>query len=266
MSEIVPGLQRGFYVLSFLSDGVAKSLDEITKQTGYPKASVLRMLYTLEQIGAVERDVAGKEYRALSVITSIEGNNGVFNRLVDNVLAKLSAETGLSGEWFIPQENGMYLARRASPPTGELWVIARTGYTRNWYDEFDCVAILGHTFANPNKKSFSEGSIWQYTEEGGKKNLTHDQILQILKTTKLAVTQAVAKVDSETSDETISDPFFNSNGVLRIAHGVFDKDSLKGVLALALPFRPDYKQKMIFFKKTLTKYAKELNHHLKLTS
>jgi DNA-binding IclR family transcriptional regulator len=60
----VPALDRGLAVLEFLSrDGKPATVSEITRQMRLPRASVFRILSTLQTRGFVEVDASGKAYQ-----------------------------------------------------------------------------------------------------------------------------------------------------------------------------------------------------------
>jgi DNA-binding IclR family transcriptional regulator len=61
---IVPALARGLEVLELLSqNGRPATVAEITQELQLPRASVFRILYTLQHKGFVETDAAGKTYQ-----------------------------------------------------------------------------------------------------------------------------------------------------------------------------------------------------------
>ena len=61
---IVPALDRGLDVLEYLSqDGRAGTVAEITQELKLPRASVFRILHTLQQKGYVTADASGRTYQ-----------------------------------------------------------------------------------------------------------------------------------------------------------------------------------------------------------
>jgi DNA-binding IclR family transcriptional regulator len=61
---IVPGLERGLQMLAqFTRQSPLLSGAELSKRMGLPRASVFRMIYTLEQAGLLERAQDGVNYR-----------------------------------------------------------------------------------------------------------------------------------------------------------------------------------------------------------
>jgi DNA-binding IclR family transcriptional regulator len=61
---LVPALDRGLDVLELLSqDGKPATVAEITQRLKLPRASVFRILYTLQEKGFVETDPTGKTYQ-----------------------------------------------------------------------------------------------------------------------------------------------------------------------------------------------------------
>lgn len=61
---LVPALDRGLDVLELLSrDGKPATITEITQRLKLPRASVFRILYTLQEKGFVETDATGRTYQ-----------------------------------------------------------------------------------------------------------------------------------------------------------------------------------------------------------
>ncbi len=61
---IVPGLERGLRILSaFTRNEAVLSAPELARRLEIPRSTVFRLLATLEQMGLVERDASGKDYR-----------------------------------------------------------------------------------------------------------------------------------------------------------------------------------------------------------
>src|SRR4029077_735452 len=63
--DAAPALSRGLMLLAYLNREGASSLDRLAKATGFPKASLLRMLRTMESSGAVAREGLGKRWHSL---------------------------------------------------------------------------------------------------------------------------------------------------------------------------------------------------------
>ncbi|RMD75109.1 MAG: hypothetical protein D6820_15355, partial [Lentisphaerae bacterium] len=66
-----PALQRGIEIIRLLADQIPRTLEELNRQTGIPKSSLLRFLETLELLNIVERDPVTRAYRALAMLLPI---------------------------------------------------------------------------------------------------------------------------------------------------------------------------------------------------
>jgi DNA-binding IclR family transcriptional regulator len=55
---------RGLQLLTYLNREGASSLDRLARATELPKASILRLLRSMEASGAVARDGASKRWRS----------------------------------------------------------------------------------------------------------------------------------------------------------------------------------------------------------
>ncbi|MEM6393937.1 MAG: helix-turn-helix domain-containing protein [Planctomycetota bacterium] len=59
-----PALTRGLLLLRRLGDGGPRTLEELARDSGWPKTSVLRCLQSLERMGAVTRDPMDRRFSA----------------------------------------------------------------------------------------------------------------------------------------------------------------------------------------------------------
>lgn len=65
----VPGLERGLLILSqFGRHEPVLSAPEIARRLGIPRSTVFRLLTTLEQLGFIERDATGRDYRLTAAV------------------------------------------------------------------------------------------------------------------------------------------------------------------------------------------------------
>ncbi|MFA5689832.1 MAG: helix-turn-helix domain-containing protein [Kiritimatiellales bacterium] len=222
MKSSVPGLSRGIQVWKVLCEQGDASLDQITQRTGFPKASVLRMLQTLCDLQLIARDEKTGAYRATARIVFAAGAAPEFELRVQQALEKLSAELQVTAEWYEPGADGLLLVRRASPPDAEVRVKARAGFLRRWNDELDAVAVLGYAFYNAAPKS--RRGLWQYGSRGERVKIPAADAKEII---------SAAKRSGAAADEN-----FNANGVKRTAAAVIRAGNLSGVLSLAMPFMP----------------------------
>jgi DNA-binding IclR family transcriptional regulator len=222
MKNSVPGLFRGIQIWRVLCDQGEASLDQVTQRTGYPKASVLRMLQTLCGLQLIERNKQTGLYRALARIAYSSGSGPDFDAQVQHILERLSGKFQVSAEWFDPGAGGLQLVRRVSPPEAEVRVKARAGFNREWGGELDAIAAAGYAFYSDSPAGRS--GLWTYGPQG-------EQV-------KLTATEAKARIAKVCSDRLFVDACYNANGVKRVAAPVVRNGRLTGVISLACAFTP----------------------------
>lgn len=244
MPQIVPGLLRGLEVLGLLEDGEAQSLDTLAVQTGFPKASLTRMLNTLIHLGHVEKDGSTRTYRALARLTPLAEDGESYTRRIDAALRDLSAETGTTAEWFVPEARGVVLTRRASPPAAEVRVLARVGFCRAWNEELDAVAMIAYALWPEAPAIAARPAFWHYDDAGGR--------------VPLRKAAALARIAAVAPGQPIEDVELNNHGVLRLACGVLQSGALTGILALAMPFFPGFRKELPARRTALAGAARRL--------
>jgi len=211
-----PALNRGLAVLALLCNQPALSLDKLTVQLRLPKASVYRLLETLQQIGMV-RKTLDKHYEPLWTLQPLDEPRALYRQAIEKRMNVLCADTGCTVEWYEPAAKGMILTHQKNPDS-ELCVQAKPGFVREWGKEFEAVIRLGYAFAEeaPPVSSFS-----MYVSNGVKKTIPVAQV-------RAWITDARVRRAGH-------DAPFNANGVRRYAAAAFDETgkTFFGVLALA---------------------------------
>lgn len=105
LNYIVPALDRGLDVLELLGkDGKPATVAEITQRLKLPRASVFRILITLQQKGFVETDPSGKAYRigpgVLRLGYQLLATRSVVKVAQDDI-EQLARETGVSAHLIV---------------------------------------------------------------------------------------------------------------------------------------------------------------------
>lgn len=218
LSTPAPALGRGLALLSVLADQQPRTLEALAGGLGIPKASVLRLLSTLQSAGAVRKG-ADKRYEALWGFLPLAGPSAVLRRRLDEIMCRLCADFRCTVEWYEPEERGMALVRQVHPETG-VRVQARPGFLREWNSEFEAVARLGHAL---HAEAPPPVSPRMYIDDG--------QLREVSKT------KALRLMDDARHAKSASDSAFNENGVRRAAVAAMAGGALIGVLALAETFR-----------------------------
>lgn len=242
MKTDVPGLYRGIQVWKNLCGAGEASLDQLAGKTGYPKASILRMLKTLCDLQLIERDDSSGLYRPIARIAFANGTGPDVTKAVFRTLETLSSQLKVTAEWFKPSLEGLLLTQRAAPSDTEVQVQARTGFLRTWGAELDAVAVMGYAFYSETPPSRSK--LWSYDSQG--------------EPLVLSATEARSRISEARLSRAAQDLHYNTNGVKRIAAAVIREGSLTGVLSLACAFTPSLKTQQTQFIKTLHQSATEL--------
>jgi DNA-binding IclR family transcriptional regulator len=198
------------------------TLDEVAKRTNVPKASLLRLLKTLEIENLVTR--RDGTYAAAATIVPIPGIGPRFEQRLESALVRVATSTGLAAEWYVPSPTGLILVKRAEPPDAEVRVQASVGFLRAWDAELEAVATIGLAFLKKGKASF--GRHWTYVRDGVK--------------TALSAADAKRRVERARADGYVIDTILNANGVRRMACPV-EATGGRGVIAAAGHFAPSKK-------------------------
>lgn len=213
-----PALARGLELLKCLNLRGTQSLEDLARQTSLPKSSILRLLDTLAQAGAVTRDPAGKRYRALMALLPLGAAGPAFDARVDDALRRLAEQTGATAEWYVPGEQGMVLIRQAEPPDSVVRIRARVGFVRPWVEELDAVAVLAQACFAPAPAKNGRG-FNGFERDGVRSELPPKAVL--------------ARIRAAADALWAADPHLNANGVRRQAAVVRRGGHPAGVLALA---------------------------------
>ena len=217
----VPALKRGLEILELLNRHESLSLEQIAGETKYPKASILRMLETMGEMGLILRQREAKTYRALSLIMPRENN---FKQRLRDELHALAEKCDACVEWYKPEKHGMRIMQRYSAPENEVQVHARVGFIRPWFKEVEAVALCALAFGEKQGQVPANADLWSYDAEG-----EHGPI---------SLKDLSSLTDQAVSDRITCDKYYNDNGVKRMAAPIFQDDQLFGIVALAMSFRP----------------------------
>ena len=218
-----PALAKGLQVIQVLQLHDAMILEELAVITAIPKASLLRMLDTLLMLKFIERDATTRKYRTIVRLITDNDNNRDREQLIHDALVELSATTGLTTEWYIPNFEGAVIVDRVEPADRAVKVVAKIGFIRQLTGEFEAVARLA--IANRDKFKPGINNYWLY-KAGKKEPLVEQEFKQLL-------------IDASSQGYCI-DGEYNNNGIRRMAGAVKeDNGKLCGIITLAESFTPD---------------------------
>lgn len=214
-----PALSRGLGLLLCLGNRSPLSLETLAARLALPKASVFRILSTLQQHGMV-RKTADKLYEPLWKLQPMMEEKARFQDLLPAAMDRLCKQMGCTIEWYEPAPEGMRLLRQAHPES-EVRVLIRPGFVRLWESELEAVTRLGYAFA-PKAPSPSPSLVY-YPVNGT--------------SSRTPVRESRKSIARARSEKSAVDKYFNGNGIRRYAAAAFRQNTFLGVLALAEPYR-----------------------------
>ncbi len=237
----VPALKRGFEILNLLNQHDSMSLEQIAGATSYPKASILRLLDTMSELGIISKESENKHYRAHSLLMPRQAS---FEQQLHQCLKQLAEQCDACVEWYTSGNNGMFIEQRFSAPENEVQVHARAGFLRPWYEELEAVSAVALAFTDRLKSKPKNNLMWQYVDGGKHQALTQAKLKELIKHIK--------------NDAFYVDPYYNDNGVKRMAAPVMQGDKLVGIVAIAMSFRPQLNSQLSYFETRLLETVNQL--------
>lgn len=215
-----PALSRGLALMHLLRQDSPRNLESLSKSLKLPKASVSRLLETLEKSGVVLR-TPEKGYEPLFTLEPLPNSGTRLRQKIDRRMPELSRISQCSVEWYEPSDAGLHLVLQHLADS-ELCVKAKPGFLRTWDTEFEAVTRLGHAFY-PGAPSLQ--SIPLYRANGELTTIPKPVIQEL--------------IDHARIERSAHDVAFNTNGVRRFAVAAIDEatQTLIGVLALAQGFQ-----------------------------
>lgn len=213
-----PALSRGIELIRLLRREPLK-LEAIAKSTGFPKASLLRLLDTLIACGVVSRAPETMHYSLLQDLVPLAPGRVDFASRRQELLEQLSRLAGATCEWYEWRDGAPEICARVEDQQAVIRVKAQMGFRRRLGDELEAVAQVYYRFAPPTKESF-----WIWSED-----------VQ----TKLAKAEVTARLKQVDKLGGGVDVDSNIHGIVRLAVPVCDeRGRLRAILALARPFHP----------------------------
>jgi len=213
-----PALARGLHLLKRLHRDGPSNLEQLAHGTGWPKASVLRLLQSLKSFGAVERDPGSKRYYHLMQLTPVPDQMNSLHKLCRSVIIQTAEKSLQTTEFHIFHNKELQMLDRADPPhISSVNIKARVGWKRN-LDELDALTQLVLAFSlttNPKKPL----PFWHWSNNEKRYLSSPDvkRIIQEVRCNRMAVDLGI-----------------NPNGIRRYAAPVLNSENkLLAVLAIA---------------------------------
>ncbi len=217
-----PALEKGLRSLKALIQGGPMNLKELSVETEIPKASLLRIMRTLQQLDMTARDDSDKTFRSLVRIVPFSSKSERARRKIFDSLVHLTGETAKTTEWFVHSRDSMVITERFEPDQPVVQVKARIGFARKLKGELDAVARVALAFLEDTDCS---GPFWVYTK-GEKSDISTREAQQQIEQVRVRG----HALDAE----------YNSNGIRRYAVPVLHtgSSSLLGIISIAEYFTP----------------------------
>lgn len=216
-----PALERGLHILNLLATEGDMKLEELTKLTGLPKASVNRYLKTLVLTGYIKRDAETKKFHTTC---SIERNFGGMDSLkcrLPDIMKQLVDKTGLTAEWYEYKKHHAVITERVEPENVAVKVLASKGFYRLLDHEFEAVSKL--FICNLGVRTPMPPYFYRKWDE----------------VIKLTESEVIKELEEIKTEHITVDKNFNHNGIRRCAATIFDSHNrFLGVLALAGHYHP----------------------------
>ncbi len=211
-----PALSRGLAIMASLAEEAPLSLEKLSSRLSLPKASVFRLLGTLETVGMI-RKTAQKTYEPLWQFQPAADPRVLLRNKLEGRMSALAEATGCTIEWYEPATEGMRLVLQKHPQS-ELCVKVGPGFVRIWGVELEAVTLLGYALY---PQAPAPEPIDFYVSNGVKKTLSP--------------AKASRHIAQAREEKTAADHAYNTNGVRRFAVSVSDPETgdFLGVLALA---------------------------------
>jgi len=137
MTKTIRSLERGLQVLRALNATPISSLRDVHRLTGIPKPTLLRILLTLEQSGAVSRRLADGRYRISANLTRLGRKRDRYDRVAEAaapVLNRLCQKVSWPSDLMVPAGDHLEIREtsRTQSPFMVYYSKDRVGMQVNW--------------------------------------------------------------------------------------------------------------------------------------
>ena len=137
MAKTIRSLKRGLQVLNALNAQPISSLQDVHGLTGIPKPTLLRILLTLEEAGAVSRRLADGRYRISANLTRLGRKRDRFDPVAEAaapVLDRLCQKVSWPSDLMVPAGDHLEIREtsRTQSPFMVYYSKERVGMPVNW--------------------------------------------------------------------------------------------------------------------------------------
>ena len=225
MKYKAPAVHQAIEILELLGHTSSLTLGQIADQTGFSKATILRLLETMEAHNWIGRVSGNKAYESLVFISPKNYFDGVSEQDIQGVIDELCVKTNHTVEWYRPGKEYSEIILRSEPQSRTVSVRAKLGFRRVYASELEAVNRVVMASGLVDCRKYEPANGYSTYKNGKLINIPLDKALEMV---------------NQISDDLLTfDPEWNSFGIRRHAVGVKDKsDGLAGVIAIAAGFTP----------------------------
>ncbi len=226
IDSAAPALTRGVALLRLLGRDGAQSLEQLTRQTGYPKTSVARLLKAMQQMGLVCRDPQSLTYRANVALRPINSPRRWLCDHCARTLDALCEQVGQTVELHLWESERLTMIDRREPEHAMVKAIARIGWQRD-LDELDALTQVVLAFGRSGQPDPSV-RYWHW-KNNREQPVSWRRLGQV--------------IQQASRDRAAVDLDVNSQGIRRYAAPLLTcEDRLTAIVAIAEAVNPNHPQ------------------------
>ncbi|HEX67873.1 MAG TPA: HTH domain-containing protein [bacterium] len=131
----VPGLENGLKVLEFLNETKGRfTLEELHRHLGISRATLLRILNTLMDLGYVMRDSRKAFFSTATILIHHSPGGKILLEKAISMLDELLQASGQTVEILTPRGKYLYWIEHREPPSLPIRIVAKQGFRRTLYE------------------------------------------------------------------------------------------------------------------------------------
>ena len=240
-----PALTRGLQLLALLNCEGLCSLERLSRHTGWPKSSVVRLLTSLVNGGAVRRDPVSKRYHAIMRLVPLISEQELTRSLGTSAIFKLCASVDHTVELHTYDGQRLTMVDRCEPDNKEVKVRARIGWNHD-ASEFNALTQIVLASNSPGRHP---PSLWYWDQRAIRR--------------KIKPAMAISTLQKVREERLGVDLGINDNSVRRYAAPILDSGQrLVAVLAVAQVCTPGDQRPVSSVRQAVALTAKQISHSL----
>ena len=225
MKYKAPAVHQAVEVIELLIESGPLTLARIADQTGFSKATLLRVLETLETHDWVSRVPGARTFESQVVVRSKRDLANYPEKRIQEVLDNLCNKTNHTVEWYQIRDKYVEIIQRSEPIDRVVRIKAKLGFRRPFSTELDAVVRIAAASGIVDCRKFEPEAGYKFYKNGEYVHIPLEESLEL-----------VSRVDENLLTY---DREWNNFGIRRHAAGVKSSTGgLEGILAVATSFTP----------------------------